>query len=151
MYSYVLLKDGKTLSFENIKDLSKYFFGEEYLMLSEEEKISKRYENAFTLKMLDKKDFQIVHTQIGIFDENYKIQTKKYNLKEDFIIDTDITYILSICKTKKYILLEKNDVKNILLEGLKLDLNFPEDEYIMINKYIDKLKFVHSLKLSDIL
>ena len=120
--------------FDSLPELISIIFGNEYQNLSEKEKFIKRYEIAFPISKL--LNIPIAHTKLGTIGEFYKILTKEVDIKNSFVIDSEITFILSLCKFEKILLLE-NINSNIFINKLE-DLN-TKDNYIILNSFCDVL------------
>lgn len=108
MKNYILLENNINNQFNSKEEIIDYIFGIEYRNLNNKEKLYKRYEKAFYLKMyLNNKKIDIVETQIGVLLDNYTYTKKDYNLEEAIIVDDEITLIKSLCKHKIITLLER--------------------------------------------
>lgn len=146
MNNYILITNDKNIKFDNIEDIMKHLLGDDYYTLSEEQRFIRRYENAFNSIMMSGTKENIVHTLLGVIEDNYKAIQKEYNLKTDFIIDTDITYLLSLCRLNKFLLLEKVDSNNIIPKDFDKEHVIIENNFIIINKYINRLMIHHTLQ-----
>lgn len=146
MKNYIVIKDKETKQFIDIEDIMKYLLGSEYYKLFDEEKLIRRYEEAFRYNMFLNEKVNIVHSELGVFEDNYKIKKKMYDIKKDFFIDNDITYLLSLCRFNEFLLLEKISCKGIVIQELNIDNDNEKDNYIILNKYLDKLLVCHLLQ-----
>lgn len=145
MNNYILITNDKNMKFNNIEDMIKYLLGDDYYSLSEEQKFIRRYENAFNSIMMSGTKDNIVHTLLGVIKDDYNAIRKEYNLKTDFIIDTDLTYLLSLCRLNKHLLLEKLDLNNIIPKDFEKEHVIVEGNFIILNKYINRLMVHHTL------
>lgn len=133
MKNYILLENNINNQFNNKEEIVDYIFGVEYRNLNNKEKLYKRYEKAFYLKMyLNNKKIDIVETQIGVLLDNYTYAKKEYNLKEAIIVDDEITLIKSLCRYKIITLLERKGQYVFHKKIDERDLKEGEN-YIIIN------------------
>lgn len=133
MKNYILIVNDITNQFDNIGELIDYIFGLEYKMLSNKEKLYKRYEKAFYLKkILNDEKIDIVETKIGVLLDKYTYIKKESNLENAIIVDNEITLIKALCKYKQMLLLEKKGLYVVHNKKDEEELS-QEDNYIIIN------------------
>lgn len=141
MENLIIIDKSKKYFIKNTSELFDYFFGEEYKNLSFIEKYKIRFEKAYGFVI--KNELELVDTRVGTLNGNADVISKKFNFSKAFIIDNEITFILSLCKFEKILILEKIESaeKVFLIEGI---INFEEnlemeDNYVVINKLVDRL------------
>ena len=136
MENIILVKDNKKEKYNNIKELYKNVFGNEYFSLNEKQRVLKRYEMAFYILKFNEINLEIVHTKIGALGEKYKIKDKNYNLKNSFIIDDEKSFLYSLCKCNLYYIIEKKEEDGLLKKQQKE--NF-KGNYIVINNLANEI------------
>lgn len=146
MHNYIFIMNEKSKKFNDIQDIIKYLLGEDYYSLNNEEQVIRRYENAFNIIMTLKDKINIVHTLLGTFEDNYSVNPKEYDFKTDFIIDTDITYLLSLARLNQILLLEKINCNRIIPKEFNVNENSQKDNYIVVNTYANKLMLLNTLQ-----
>lgn len=142
----IIIEKNKKYFIRNISELFEYFFGEEYNNLSFNEKYKIRFEKAYGFVI--KNNLELVDTRVGKLNGDAEVISKKYDFSKAFIIDNEITFILSLCKFEQILLLEKleNKDKIFIINGI---LNFEENlesGYVIINNFIDKLLLLNMKK-----
>ena len=142
----IIIEKNKKYFIRNISELFEYFFGEEYNNLSFNEKYKIRFEKAYGFVI--KNNLELVDTRVGKLNGDAEVTSKKYDFSKAFIIDNEITFILSLCKFEQILLLEKleNKDKIFIINGI---LNFEENlenGYVIINNFIDKLLLLNMKK-----
>lgn len=125
---FVLIENNKYYQYSNIEGIIKHLLGDNYYNLSKEEKIESMKLNAELMCASSKK--------IVVDITNRKIEN--IDLKECFVIYDEITYILSVLLTNKYMLLENKEI-DALVKGLEMDKSALKDNYIIVNKFAEKL------------
>lgn len=148
MENLIIIENSKKYLIKDISELFEYFFGEEYNNLSFNEKYKIRFEKAYGFVI--KNDLELVDTRVGVLSGDAEVISKKYEFSKAFIIDNEITFILSLCKFEQILLLEKFDNRDkvFIIDGL---LNFEENlkvenGYVIINKFIDRLLLLNMKK-----
>lgn len=127
------LKNYYLNTFDEIIDL---FLGKEYKDLSFNEKFKIRYQRALGFSV--KNELELVDTRVGKLGGNGEILSKEFNFEKAFIIDNEKTFILSMCKFENILLLENVESNIFNIEGVH-EVNDIEDNYVVINKVVDKL------------
>ena len=137
----ILSVDDKSYYIESFEDLLGIIFDKEYKDKTFEEKYLIRLEKAFQITM--ETQTELVDTRVGLLNSDGKVVSKSYNFSNAFIIDNDKTFILSLIKFKNMVLLEKYNENIFYIDGIIKDLDKSctdeNNEYIIINKIIDKL------------
>jgi|GEM_PF-780501 len=134
----VLFKD-KKYEINNIEEAINLFFDEEYINLSNEEKVVLRYKKAFGICKL--KNIDLVDTKIGTLGDNGIVIKRDYDILKSFIIDNEKTYMLSLCKFYDMVILEKKD-SNILNNSNITNID-EADNYVVINKFVNELLLIN--------
>ena len=119
MENLIVIEGKEKYQYKNIKDLVEGFINKDYYNMS---KVEKR-------KELEKKAYANT-----IFD-NIKIQKENFN-ENAFIIYDEITYILSLLRFNKIVLLEKTEA-NIFCRYINKEEI--EDNYIIVNKFANEI------------
>lgn len=135
----LIVAQGKNImQINTLEELIDRIFGKSYKNLTEKEKLQERYSKSLFQAMLN--NMAVVYSPKGIIkkDKTFDKQTP-YKLEESFIIDDEITYLLSLCKVNDLRILEKED-SNIFLsdEDIK-ELDGEQGNYIFINKRVDQI------------
>ncbi len=124
MKNLIVIEGKEKYQYDDLQSLVKSFISQNYYEMSDEEKE----------KELEKKT--IANTMLE------RIKTLKYEkeiteIDEDaFILYDEVTFILSLAKFDKIILLERTDA-NIFSQYI--DKQSFEDNYIIINKFVDEI------------
>lgn len=134
MKNLIMSFNDKFYEVDSLSELICIVFGQDYQDLTEKEKFIRRYEMAFPISKFNK--MLIAHTKLGTIGEFYKIVTKKVDITNSFIIDSEITFIISLCKINKLLLLEHID-SNIFIGDIE-NLNKKEN-YVILNSFCDLL------------
>ena len=114
----------------SIQELYEFIFGKYYFDLTEKEKFIRRYEIAFYKIKFYGLNLDIVHTQMGVLGEEYKIINKKYDLNNSFVIDNEREFTISLTKIPNINILEKKQGNYLLQEEEKQKY---KGNYIFIN------------------
>ena len=124
MKNLIIIEGKEKYQFDSIEELIDVFVGRNFYNLSEEDKRA----------LLEKR------TAANALINNLNIiELKKYPddyMKNAFIVYDEYTYILSMLKFNKLVLLEKTDA-NIFSKHMKKD--WVEDNYIIINNFSDEI------------
>ena len=146
----ILTNNKKEYYLESYEALIDLIFGEEYRNKSFNEKFITRFEKAHII--VAEHELELVDTRVGKLTEDGKVESEEFNFSNAFIIDNDKTFILSLLKFKDMVLLEKKNENIFYIEGIIEDLEKSNiigiNEYIVINKLIDKLLLLN-MKLKD--
>lgn len=110
----ILIEGNKDFQCNNIKELVEKIIDRNYFSLTDEER---------------KEKLQMLSIANNLGEE-----------KKDFICKDEITYILSLIRTNKVILLEKKDANILAKEINKSDI---KDNYIILNKFANELLEKH--------
>lgn len=124
MENLIVIEGKEKYKYNNIENLVETFISKNYYNMLSEEKNS----------ILEKKT--IANTKM---DDIKIVKLNKYpdDFKENsFILYNEISYILSILKFNKLILLERTDA-NIF--GRYINKEWIEDNYIIVNKFADEI------------
>lgn len=114
----------------SIQELYEFIFGKYYFDLTEKEKFIRRYQIAFYKIKFYGLNLDIVHTQMGVLGEEYKIINKKYDLNNSFVIDNEREFTISLTKIPNINILEKKQGNYLLQEEEKQKY---KGNYIFIN------------------
>lgn len=148
MENLIIIEKSKEYFIKDARELFEYFFGKNYNNLDFNEKYKIRFEKAYGFVI--KNDLELVDTRVGVLSGDAEVISKKYEFSKAFIIDNEITFILSLCKFEKILLLEKFDNKNkiFIIDGiLDFEENLElENGYVIINKFIDRLLLLNMKK-----
>ncbi len=136
MENLILIYESKKYFFNTFEEIVEVFFGKQYESLSFNEKFKIRYQKALGFCM--KNNIELVDTRVGHLGGNGEILSKEFDFEKAFIIDNEKTYILSMCKFENILLLENKASKIFNIEGVA-EVEDIEDNYIVVNKIIDKL------------
>ena len=124
MKNLIIIEGKEKYQFDNIEELVDVFVGRNFYNMPEEEK----------KVILEKR------TAANALINNLSIiELKKYPddyMKNAFIVYDEYTYILSMLKFNKLVLLEKTDA-NIFGKYMKKD--WVEDNYIIINNFANEI------------
>lgn len=144
MENIILIYESKKYFFNEFEEIIELFFGKDYSGLSFNEKFKIRYKKA--LGVCIKNNIELVDTRVGLLGGNGEIISKQYDFEKAFIIDNEKTYILSMCKFENILILENKESYIFNIPGVA-KIKDEEDNYIVINKLIDKLLLLN-MKLS---
>ena len=124
MENLIVIEGKEKYKYNDIESLIKGFINERYYNMSETEQKNE----------LEKK--AIAHTiQDNIKIYNMESKAQNYD-KEAFIVYDEITYILSMLKFNKIILLEKT---NANIFGKYINKENITDNYIIVNKFANEI------------
>ena len=124
MKNLIVIEGKDKYQYDNIKELVENFISKNYFNMSEEEKEQEIEKKAIANTMLNKIKIEKLKEKTSNFDDNA------------FIIYDEITYILSLLKFNKIILLERTDA-NIF--GKYIDKENIKDNYIIVNKFSNEI------------
>ena len=124
MKNLIVIEGKDKYQYDNIKELVENFISKNYFNMSEEEKEQEIEKKAIANTMLNKIKIEKLKEKTSNFDDNA------------FIIYDEITYILSLLKFNKIILLERTDA-NIF--GKYIDKENIKDNYIIVNKFANEI------------
>lgn len=148
MENLIIIENSKKYLIKDMNELFEYFFGKEYNNLSFNEKYKIRFEKAYGFVI--KNNLELVDTRVGKLSGESEVISKKYDFAKAFIIDNELTFILSLCKFEQILLLEKleSESKVFIIDGiLNLEENLElENGYVIINKFIDRLLLLNMKK-----
>lgn len=144
----IVMQGKKTMQIDTLEELIEQVFADGYKDLNEKEKLQQRYNNAVLQSIFNNMD--IVYSPKGIIkkDKTYD-KEKQYEIKKSFIIDDEITYLLSLCKINDLKILEKENSRIFLSDEDMKDLEGEEGNYIFINKIVDKIMKRHLTKRKE--
>ena len=134
----IVAQGENVMQLDSIDELVEQVLGEEYRGLSEKEKLQKRYEEALLKAMFNKLD--IVYSPKGIIksDRTFDKQTP-YQLDKCFVIDDEITFLLSLCKTQDLKVLERIDSNIFISDEDREELKEEEGNYIIVSQRVDQI------------
>lgn len=146
MENLIIIDDQNRYQIGSLDELISYFFGEDYKNLSFNEKYKIRFDKAFGFTI--KYKLELVDTRVGVINGDAEVISKTYDFSKAFIIDNEITFILSLCKFDNILILEKfdNDKKILLVDDLVNKDTDIEENYVVINKFIDRLLLLNMKK-----
>ena len=131
----VVIIQGQQFKLKNLNNLVASIFGKSYFDLSQEERLKVRYEKAHAISQFHKY-LPIVNTEQGTYGDNFDIVKKDYDFENAFIIDDDYSYILSLCKTNSFMLLE---VRNSNIFTGLIDKSEIKDDLVVINHFAKEI------------
>lgn len=124
MENLIVIEGKEKYKYNDIKSLIKGFINERYYNMSETEQKNELEKKAIA---------NIIQDNIKIYNMESKAQN--YD-KEAFIVYDEITYILSMLKFNKIILLEKT---NANIFGKYINKENITDNYIIVNKFANEI------------
>jgi len=124
MEKLIIIEGKEKYKYDDIENLIQTFVSNNYFNISDEEKNELLEKKAVANTMMD--NIKIV--KLNKYPDDFK--------EESFIIYDEISYILSMLKFNKLILLERTDA-NIF--GKYINKEKIEDNYIIINKFADEI------------
>ncbi len=124
MKNLIVIEGDEKYQYDDLQSLVKNFINEDYYEMSKKEKENEIEKKTIANTMLEK--IKTIKLEKGIteIDENA------------FILYDEITFILSLAKFNKIVLLEKTDAD---IFGKYIDKQNFEDNYIIINKFADEI------------
>lgn len=125
---FILIENNKYYQFSNIQEIIKYLLGNNYYNLSKDEQINTMKINALLTCSKTQKEIIDINNNIGNIE----------NIENYFILYDEITYILSLLLTGKYMLLE-NKSTNVFIKDLTINKENLQDNYVIVNKFASKL------------
>lgn len=127
--------DENVYQLDSLIELTNLVFGEDYSKIEEDKKTFKRYNLVLPLSIKEK--LPIVYLNKGVVKaEMIYDNTEDFDINHCILIDNDYTYFLSLCRLNQIQILEKKDA-NIFTS--KIDKSNMESNYILVNKFADKL------------
>ena len=124
MENLIIIEGKEKYKYNDIESLIKGFISERYYNMSETEQKNELEKKAIANTIQD---------NIKIYNMESKAQN--YD-KEEFIVYDEITYILSMLKFNKIILLEKT---NANIFGKYINKENITDNYIIVNKFANEI------------
>ena len=124
MENLIVIEGKEKYKYNDIESLIKGFINERYYNMSETEQKNELEKKAIANTIQD---------NIKIYNMGSKVQN--YD-KEAFIVYDEITYILSLLKFNKIILLEKT---NANIFGKYINKENITDNYIIVNKFANEI------------
>ena len=124
MEKLIVIEGNEKHKYDNLEGLIETFVSKDYFKMSTEERDNILEKNAVANTMLD--NIKIV--KLDKYPEKFE--------ENAFILYNEISYILSMLKFNKLILLERTDV-NIFGKYIKKDSI--EDNYIIVNRFADEI------------
>lgn len=124
MENLIVIEGNEKYKYNNIENLVETFVSKNYYNMSSKEKNSILEKKAIANTMMD--NIKIV--KLNKYSENFE--------ENSFILYNEISYILSMLKFNKLMLLERTDA-NIF--GRYINKEWIEDNYIIINKFADEI------------
>lgn len=124
MEKLIVIEGKEKYQYKDFKNLVKGFINSNYYDMNEKEKKEEVEKKAVANTIQD--NIKIV-----------KISNKKKDFRKDeFVINNEVTYILSLLRFNKIVLLEKMDA-NIF--GRYIDKTKLSNNYIILNKFADEI------------
>lgn len=139
MENLIVINKDKKYYLNTFEELIELFLGKEYLSKNFEEKYKVRYGKAFGICQLNNID--LVDSRIGKIGSNGNILSTSYNMDNAFFINNEKTFILSICKFQNVVILESK--QSPIFYDEKLGNIKEENNYIILNEFIDKLLLIN--------
>lgn len=134
----IVARGKKMMQMDTLEELIGKVLGDEYKDLNEKEKLQQRYKNALFQAMFNNMD--IVYSPKGIVKKDKTFdKEKQYEIEKSFVIDDEITYLLSLCKVNDLKILEREDSSIFLSDEDRKDLEGEEGNYVFINKRVDQI------------
>lgn len=124
MENLIVIEGNEKYKYKNIENLVETFVSKNYYRMSSEEKNSILEKKTIANTMMD--NIKIV--KLNKYPEDFE--------ENSFILYNEISYILSMLKFNKLMLLERTDA-NIF--GRYINKEWIEDNYIIINKFADEI------------
>ena len=119
----IIIENGESFQYDSLEELVKDLISENYYNMSKNEKKDIITKKAWA---------NFVHYNSRELNQNGDLS----NIDDIFVLDDEITYILSLLTTNNIILLEEKN-SNILTKYL--DKSHFEDNYIVVNTYAKEL------------
>ena len=124
MKNLIVIEGKEKYQFDNFEELIQKFISADYFSNSEDEKYNLLEIKSFANTMMD--NINII--RLKRFPEDFN--------EESFIVYDEVSYILSMLKFNKFILLEKTD-SNIF--GKYIEKSNIEENYIIVNKFASEI------------
>ncbi len=124
MKNLIVIEGKAKYQFDNLEELVKVFIDKDYFNLSEEERNNALERKTAANALIS--DIDII--KLNNLPEDYK--------ENAFIVYDEYTYILSMLKFNKLVLLEKTDA-NVFSKYMEKD--WVEDNYIIINNFSNEI------------
>ena len=147
MDNLIIIDNKNRYQISSFDELINYFFGAEYKNLSFNEKYKIRFDKAYGFTIKD--NLELVDTRVGVINGDAEVISKKYDFSKAFIIDNEITFILSLCKFENILILENidSDKKIFLIDDLIDKDTVLEENYAVINKFVDRLLLINMKRM----
>lgn len=133
MKDLIYIEKEQVNKFDSLQELYLFIFGEKYFTLTEKEKFIRRYEIAFYIIKFYCLDLDIVHTDMGILGDQYKVINQKYDKQKAFIIDSEKEFIMSLSRIPYITILESKASDNLFTAQ---DKEKYKGNYVVINEII---------------
>ena len=135
----LIVAQGKNIMQMNtLEELIDRIFGEEYKDLSDKEKLNQRYKDAMPYAVFN--NMNIVYSSKGIVKENKTFDKKTpIELEKSFIIDDEMTFLLSLCRVNDLRILERRYSNIFISSEDREELDGQDGNYVIVNKRVDKL------------
>ena len=124
MKNLIVIEGDEKYQYDDLQSLVKNFINEDYYEMSKKEKENEIEKKTIANTMLEK--IKTIKLEKGITEI----------AENAFILYDEITFILSLAKFNKIVLLEKTDAD---IFGKYIDKKNFEDNYIIINKFADEI------------
>ena len=124
MKNLIVIEGKEKYQYDDLQSLVKNFISPKYYEMSKEEKENELEKKTIANTMLEKIKTMKIEKEIKEIDENA------------IILYDEITFILSLAKFNKIVLLERTDA-NIFSQYI--DKQSFEDNYIIINKFANEI------------
>ena len=124
MNNLIVIEGKEKYQYDDLQSLVKNFISPNYYEMSKEEKENELEKKTIANTMLEKNKTMKIEKEIKEIDENA------------FILYDEITFILSLAKFNKIVLLERTDA-NIFSQYI--DKQSFKDNYIIINKFANEI------------
>ena len=134
MKNLILISSGEPEQFDSVEEL-KDFLIHNYKEMQQDEIEKELYEKVFGISVFN--DLQIVHSQKGVFGDDYIITSKKIENQKAIYIDSIETYLISLCKFNLITLLEEKE-NRVFTQNLKVEIE-EKNNYVVVNAYADKI------------
>lgn len=124
MEKLIVIEGKEKYKYEDLQSLVKYFICSNYYEMSEREKEKELEKKTIANTMLNNIKTTKIEKNTTEFDEN------------TFVLYDEITFILSLAKFNKIILLERTDAN---LFGKYVNKENMKDNYIIINRFANEI------------
>lgn len=133
MEKLIVIEGKEKYQYKDLKSLVQGFINSNYYDMDEKEKQNELEKKAVANNMLSKSKIIKINNEKKSFE------------KDEFVINNEVTYILSLLRFNKIVLLEKIDA-NIF--GRYIDKTKLSNNYIILNKFADEIleKYINNNK-----